>query len=68
MAKTEDFGAFNLITVDNFSKPQAFRDVARTVVNADTLTDFLRRIASAIRNWLGNSARPKRGDPAPAHP
>lgn len=41
IARTEDAGAFNLITVENFSKPQAFREVARAVVNADTMTEFL---------------------------
>ena len=59
MAKTEDSGAFNLITLDNFSKPQAFRDVARTVVNADTMVDFL---ASYRKRYpeTGGNARPVR--------
>lgn len=64
IAKTEDAGAFNLITVENFTKPQAFRDVARSVVNADTMTEFL----SSYRKRYpesGGAARPVRsaGDP-----
>jgi len=41
MARTEDAAAFNLITLDNLTRPQAFREVARSVVNADTMTDFI---------------------------
>jgi len=41
MAKSDDAGAFNMIALENYSNPRGFRDVARQVVNADTLTEFL---------------------------
>ncbi len=41
MAKSTDAGAFNMIALENYSNPRGFRDVARQVVNADTLTEFL---------------------------
>lgn len=64
MAKTDDAVAFNLITVENFSRPDAFRAVARNVVNADTMTEFL----SAYRKRYpesGGQQRPVRsaGEP-----
>lgn len=59
MAKSDDAGAFNLITVDNFAKPQAFRDVARTVVNADTMTDFIASYRKRYPESAGQ-ARPVR--------
>lgn len=65
MARSEDAGTFNLITVENFSNPQAFRDIARSVVNADTMTEFL---ASYRRRYpeTAGVARPVRsaGDAA----
>lgn len=64
MSKTDDSTAFNLITVENFSRPEAFREAARNVVNADTMTEFL----SAYRKRYpesGGIQRPVRsaGDP-----
>jgi hypothetical protein len=59
MAKTEDAGAFNLITRDQYSRPQAFRDVARSVVNADTMTEFLASYRRRYPDQAG-SARPVR--------
>lgn len=59
MAKTEDAGAFNLLTNDKITRPQAFRDAARSVVNADTMTDFM----AAYRKRYpesGGAARPVR--------
>ncbi len=41
MAKSTDAGAFNMIALENYSNPRGFREVARQVVNADTLTEFL---------------------------
>lgn len=52
MSKTEDGGAFNLVTNDKFTRPQAFRDVARSIVNADTMTEFM----SAYRKRYPESA------------
>lgn len=59
MAKTEDAGAFSLITNDSLTKPQAFRDVARSVVNADTMTDFMAAYRKRYPDSAG-SARPVR--------
>ncbi|MFN3481990.1 hypothetical protein [Rhabdaerophilum calidifontis] len=59
MAKTEDAGAFNLITRDQYSRPQAFRDVARSVVNADTMTEFLAAYRRRYPDQAG-TARPVR--------
>jgi tetratricopeptide (TPR) repeat protein len=52
MSKTEDGASFGLVTNDKFSRPQAFRDVARTIVNADTMTEFM----SAYRKRYPESA------------
>jgi tetratricopeptide (TPR) repeat protein len=41
MAESIDAGAFNLIAMDSLTNPRGFRDAARQVVNADTLTEFL---------------------------
>lgn len=59
MAKSEDAGAFSLITNDKITRPQAFRDVARSVVNADTMTEFM---ASYRKRYpeSGGAARPVR--------
>ena len=59
MAKSEDAGAFSLITNDKITRPQAFRDVARSVVNADTMTEFM---ASYRKRYpeSGGIARPVR--------
>jgi hypothetical protein len=59
MTKTEDAGSFSLITNDKITRPQAFRDAARSVVNADTMVEFL----SAYRKRYpetGGAARPAR--------
>lgn len=59
MSKTEDAAAFNLVTNDKFARPQDFRDVARAIVNADTLTEFM----AAYRKRYpesGGAARPVR--------
>jgi len=60
MAKTSDAGAFNMIALENYSNPQGFREAARQVVNADTLTEFL---ASYRKRYpeTGSEARPVRG-------
>jgi tetratricopeptide (TPR) repeat protein len=59
MSKTADAGAFKLISDDRITQPQAFRDVARSVVNADTMTDFM---ASYRKRYpeTGGVARPVR--------
>lgn len=64
MAKTEDAGAFSLITNDKITRPQAFRDVARSVVNADTMTEFMSSYRKRYPETGGN-ARPVRsaGEP-----
>ena len=75
MAKSEDAGAFNLITNDKITRPQAFRDVARSVVNADTMTEFMASYRKRYPDSAG-AARPVRsaGDgrqsalPVPAQP
>lgn len=59
MARTEDAGAFTLITNDKMTKPQAFRDVARSVVNADTMTDFMAAYRKRYPDSAG-TARPVR--------
>ncbi|KAF0230465.1 MAG: hypothetical protein FD175_1581 [Beijerinckiaceae bacterium] len=59
MAKTEDAGAFGLITNDKITRPQAFRDVARSVVNADTMTEFMASYRKRYPDTAG-SARPVR--------
>jgi len=59
MSKTPDAGAFALITNDKTKKPQLLSDVVRSVVNADTMTEFL----SAYRKRYpesGGQARPVR--------
>ncbi len=62
MAKSEDAGAFSLITNEKITKPEAFRDAARSVVNADTMTDFM---ASYRKRYpeSGGQARPIRSAP-----
>ncbi|PPD14576.1 MAG: hypothetical protein CTY25_09475 [Methylobacterium sp.] len=59
MAKSPDAGAFNMIALENYSNPSGFREVARQVVNADTLTEFL---ASYRRRYpeAAGEARPVR--------
>jgi len=59
MAKTSDAGAFNMIALENYSNPQGFREAARQVVNADTLTEFL---ASYRKRYpeTGSEVRPVR--------
>lgn len=59
MAKSEDAGAFNLITRDQYTRPQAFRDVARSVVNADTMTEFMASYRKRYPDTAG-AARPVR--------
>lgn len=62
MIKTPDGGAFKLISDDRITQPQAFREVARSVVNADTMTEFM----SSYRQRYpesGGSARPVRSAP-----
>lgn len=59
MAKSDDAGSFDLVTRDHFTQPQAFRDVARQVVNADTMVEFM---ASYRKRYpdTGGQARPVR--------
>jgi len=62
MIKTPDGGAFKLISDDRITQPQAFREVARSVVNADTMTEFM----SSYRQRYpesGGTARPVRSAP-----
>lgn len=59
MAKTDDAGAFSLITNDKITRPQAFRDAARSVVNADTMTDFMAAYRKRYPE-TGGQARPVR--------
>jgi len=49
-----------MIALENYSNPQGFREAARQVVNADTLTEFL---ASYRKRYpeTGSEARPVRG-------
>lgn len=59
MNRTEDGASFNLVTNDKFTRPQDFREVARAIVNADTMTEFM----SAYRKRYpesGGQARPVR--------
>lgn len=59
MNQTPDAGAFRLIVTDNLTQPQAFREAARAVVSADTMTEFM----SAYRKRYpetGGAARPVR--------
>ena len=75
MAKSEDAGAFSLITNDKITRPQAFRDVARSVVNADTMTEFMASYRKRYPDSAG-AARPVRSAsdgrqsalPVPAQP
>ncbi|MCA3597844.1 MAG: hypothetical protein IOC64_07005 [Methylobacterium sp.] len=60
MAKTSDSGAFNMIALENYSNPQGFREAARQVVNADTLTEFLAAYRKRYPE-TGSEARPVRG-------
>jgi hypothetical protein len=59
MAKTDDAGAFNLIALENYSNPQGFREAARSIVNADTLTEFLAAYRKRYPETSGE-ARPAR--------
>lgn len=59
MAKTDDAGAFNLIALENYSNPQGFREAARSIVNADTLTEFLAAYRKRYPETSGES-RPAR--------
>jgi tetratricopeptide (TPR) repeat protein len=59
MAKTDDAGAFNLIALENYSNPQGFREAARSIVNADTLTEFLAAYRKRYPEASGE-ARPAR--------
>jgi tetratricopeptide (TPR) repeat protein len=59
MSQTEDAGAFRLIATDNLTRPQAFRDVARAVVSADTMVEFMASYRKRYPETAG-SARPVR--------
>jgi hypothetical protein len=67
MSRTDDAGAFRLVSDERITQPQAFREIARSVVNADTMTDFM---ASYRKRYpeSGGSARPVRsaGEPGQA--
>lgn len=59
MNQTADAGAFRLIATDNLTRPQAFRDVARAVVSADTMVEFMASYRKRYPETAG-SARPVR--------
>ncbi|MGL5448040.1 MAG: hypothetical protein ACRDBL_12090, partial [Rhabdaerophilum sp.] len=59
MAKSDDAGAFNLIALENYSNPRGFREAARNIVNADTLTEFLAAYRKRYPETAGE-ARPAR--------
>ncbi|CAN1552139.1 hypothetical protein MCEMSEM23_02231 [Rhabdaerophilaceae bacterium] len=59
MAKSDDSGTFNLITLDSFTNPNGFREAARSIVNADTLTEFLTSYRARYPETSGES-RPAR--------
>lgn len=59
MGKTEDAASFNLVTNDKLARPQDFRDVARAIVNADTLTEFMAAYRKRYPE-TGGAARPVR--------
>lgn len=59
MNETPDAGAFRLIATDNLTQPQAFREVAKSVVNADTMTDFMAAYRKRYPDTAG-TARPVR--------
>jgi hypothetical protein len=59
MSKTEDGASFALVTNDKFNRPQAFREVARTIVNADTMTEFMAAYRKRYPESAGQ-ARPVR--------
>lgn len=59
MAKSDDAGAFNLIALENYSNPRGFREAARNIVNADTLTEFLAAYRKRYPETSGE-ARPAR--------
>ncbi len=59
MNETPDAGAFRLIATENLTQPQAFREVAKSVVNADTMTDFMAAYRKRYPDTAG-TARPVR--------
>ncbi len=59
MNETPDAAAFRLIATDNLTQPQAFREVAKSVVNADTMTDFMAAYRKRYPDTAG-TARPVR--------
>jgi predicted negative regulator of RcsB-dependent stress response len=59
MDQSVDSGAFRLIATDNLTRPQAFRDVARAVVSADTMTEFMASYRKRYPETAG-AARPVR--------
>jgi tetratricopeptide (TPR) repeat protein len=59
MDQSVDSGAFRLIAADNLTRPQAFRDVARAVVSADTMTEFMASYRKRYPETAG-AARPVR--------
>lgn len=59
MTKSEDAGAFNLLTQDNLSNPQAFREAARAIISADTMSAFLASYRKRFPETSG-VARPTR--------
>jgi len=59
MMRTEDGGSFNLVTNDKFTRPQDFREVARAIVNADTMTEFMAAYRKRYPESAGQ-ARPVR--------
>ncbi len=60
MTRTEDSSSFNLITNDRIARPQDFRDVARAIVSADTLREFM----AAYRKRYPESGGQARPQPA----
>lgn len=59
MNRTEDGASFSLVTNDKFTRPQDFREVARTIVNADTMTEFMAAYRKRYPESAGQ-ARPVR--------
>lgn len=59
MMRTEDGGSFNLVSNDKFTRPQDFREVARAIVNADTMTEFMAAYRKRYPESAGQ-ARPVR--------
>ena len=58
MAGTPDEATFRLITIDHLSRPDAFRDVARSAVSAQTLGDFLEAYRKRFPAAGGAAKRP----------